>query len=85
METLWAGRILTPKRPIATMCYWLGLLQPTAVTTTVGGGGSLESATSQIMPDGHAIQNERHATVEVADLLTPDTNAVPTGGLRHNP
>ena len=25
IETLWARRILTPKRPIATMCYWLGL------------------------------------------------------------
>ena len=28
METLWAGRILTPERPIATMCYWIGLAGP---------------------------------------------------------
>ena len=27
METLWAGKILTPKRPIAFMSYWLGLHQ----------------------------------------------------------
>ena len=26
METLGAGRILTPKRPIASMSYWLGLV-----------------------------------------------------------
>ena len=32
METLWAGRILTPKRSIATMSYWLGLAE-------VAGGG----------------------------------------------
>ena len=28
MEILWAGSILTPKRPIATMRYWLGLQIP---------------------------------------------------------
>ena len=27
VETLWAGRILTPKRPIAAVYYWLGLGQ----------------------------------------------------------
>ena len=26
--TLLAGRILTPKSPIATMSYWLGLITP---------------------------------------------------------
>ena len=26
METLWSGRILTPKCQIATMSYWLGLI-----------------------------------------------------------
>ena len=28
METLWAGRILTPKRPIAANRYWIGLVRP---------------------------------------------------------
>ena len=25
MEALWAGRFVTPNRPIVTMCYWIGL------------------------------------------------------------
>ena len=33
METLCAGGILTPKRPIATMCYWLGLGDPACPQT----------------------------------------------------
>ena len=38
METLWAGRILTPKRPIATMCYWIGLVTSQCCAGRIGGG-----------------------------------------------
>ena len=34
METLWAGRIFTPKRPIASMDYWIGLTHTTCVLTS---------------------------------------------------
>ena len=33
MEDLWAGRILTPKRPIATMRYWLWLVTVSFIPT----------------------------------------------------